>query len=223
MVDVYDSHEQSERVKGWLRENGSAIVMGLVLAFGGLFGFKQWQVWDESKAKQASAEYEIMIELLSEDRIDDAVANYEVLRAEHGDTAYATLAAMHMAAARVDFDQVDLAITLLEQAMPNARPDPVKVIIRERLARLHIDQGQFDEALALLESAPTSTGFESRFEELRGDVHRARGELEAALAAYEKALALNDTGIGYRPLLEMKVTELAGAVDQPAVTVEADS
>ncbi len=80
MVEVYDSHEQSERVKGWLRENGSAIVMGLVLAFGGLFGFKQWQVWDENKAKQASGEYETMLELLQEDRLDDAVANFEVLK-----------------------------------------------------------------------------------------------------------------------------------------------
>ena len=39
MVEIYDAHEQGEIVKKWLRENGSAIVMGLVIAFGGLFGF----------------------------------------------------------------------------------------------------------------------------------------------------------------------------------------
>ena len=53
MVEVYDAHEQGEIVKKWLTENGSAIVMGLVIAFGGLFGVKQWQVWQESNRQQA--------------------------------------------------------------------------------------------------------------------------------------------------------------------------
>ncbi|MEE4217286.1 MAG: tetratricopeptide repeat protein, partial [Xanthomonadales bacterium] len=51
----------------------------------------------------------------------------------------------------------------------------------------------------------------SRFAELRGDVLRAQGDLPAALDAYESALEFSDTGVGYRPLLEMKITELAGA------------
>ncbi|HET6592032.1 MAG TPA: tetratricopeptide repeat protein, partial [Xanthomonadales bacterium] len=58
MVEIYDQHEQSEIVKKWLRENGGAIVLGLVLAFGGLFGFRQFQFWQDSKQQQASAEYE---------------------------------------------------------------------------------------------------------------------------------------------------------------------
>lgn len=210
MVEVYDSHEQSERVKGWLRENGSAIVMGLVLAFGSLFGFKQYQLWDEGKAKQASAEYETLVELLAEDRLDDAVANFEVLRTEFPDSAYTTLAALNMARARVQSNQPDLALSLLTAALPNASPEPVKVIIRERLARLHLDQGDADAALEVLDGATSITGFESRFAELRGDIHRSRGELEEALAAYEQAMALSDSGVGYRPLLEMKIEDLAG-------------
>jgi predicted negative regulator of RcsB-dependent stress response len=213
MVEVYDSHEQSERVKGWLRENGSAIVMGLVLAFGGLFGFKQWQVWDENKAKQASGEYETMLELLQEDRLDDAVANFEVLKNDYAGSAYTPLAALQMAAARVEVNQVDLAISLLEQALPSAEPAPVRTIIQERLARLYLDQGDTDKALALIDGATSTTGFESRFEELRGDVHQARGEPEAALAAYRNALALSDSGVGYQPLLEMKIEALGGSAE----------
>lgn len=220
MVEVYDSHEQSERVKGWLRENGSAIIMGLVLAFGGLFGFKQWQLWEDNKAQQASAEYETLIELLGQERLDDAVANYEVLRTDYPGSAYSTLAALYMARARVNSDQVDLAISLLEKALPAAEPAPVKVIIRERLARLYLDQGETDAALATIKGASSSVGFESRFEELRGDVYRARGEDALALEAYELALELSDSGVGYRPLLEMKITELAGL---EANTAGADS
>ena len=70
MGDIYDSHEQGERVKSWLRENGGAILMGLVLAFGGLFGFKQWQVWQAGKVQQASAEYETLVELVTAGQLD---------------------------------------------------------------------------------------------------------------------------------------------------------
>ena len=66
MSDLYDTHEQGERVKSWLRENGSAIVMGLVLAFGLMFGFKQWQAWETSKRQQASAEYQVMASLIKQ-------------------------------------------------------------------------------------------------------------------------------------------------------------
>jgi predicted negative regulator of RcsB-dependent stress response len=210
MVEVYDSHEQSERVKGWLRENGVAIVMGLVLAFGGLFGFKQWQIWQDSKAKQASSEYQTLVELLQEDRLDDAVANYEVLKSDFAKSSYTTLAALQMAAARVGSNQLDLAISLLEQALPVAEPPPVRVIIRERLARLYLDQGDTDAAMNMIDSTPSETGFESRFEELRGDIHRANGDTQAALAAYERALGLAESGVGYRPLLEMKIEALGG-------------
>ena len=211
MVEVYDSHEQSERVKGWLRENGSAIVMGLVLAFGGLFGFKQWQLWESSKSQQASAEYETMVELLVADRLDDAVANFEVLRTDFPSSSYTTLAALHMARARVESNQEDLAISLLEEVRGTASPAPVAVIVNERLARLYLDSGDTAKALAAIDAAASETGFESRFEELRGDIHRANGDLGEALAAYERALELSDDGVGYRPLLEMKIEDLAGA------------
>ncbi len=214
MVEVYDSHEQSERVKGWLRENGGAIVMGLVLAFGGLFGFKQYQTWEDSQAKQASSEYATLVELLQDERLDDAVVNYEVLKADFPKSSYTALAALQMASARVDSNQTGLAVSLLEGALPLAEPQPLKVIIRERLARLYLDQGDSAAALRTIEQAESSTGFESRFEELRGDVHRANGDLGAALASYQEALALSDSGVGYRPLLEMKIEALGGTPGQ---------
>jgi len=210
MVEIYDSHEQSERVKGWLRENGSAIVMGLALAFGGLFGFKQWQTWQVNKNRQASEEYAIMAELLDEGQLDAAVSNYETLRGEFPSSAYTSMAALQMAKARVEADQPDLAAGLLDQAMREAQPPPVRVIARERLARLKIDLGDPEAALKLLDGAPSDTGFESRFAEIRGDAHRALGDTERASAEYRRALDLQETGIGFRPLLEMKLEALDG-------------
>jgi predicted negative regulator of RcsB-dependent stress response len=211
MVEIYDSHEQSERVKGWLRENGSAIVIGLALAFGGLFGFKQWQLWDQGKARRASAEYELMVELLASEQLDSAVANYETLKTEFPKSSYTAMAAMQMAAARIEAGQSDLAVGLLELAMANAEPAPLRVIARERLARLKLDQGDADGALQLLDSAPDDTGFEARFAEIRGDILLAQDQPGPAAAAYQQALDLQESGVGFRRLLEMKLEALGGS------------
>jgi predicted negative regulator of RcsB-dependent stress response len=212
MVEIYDSHEQSERVKSWLRENGGAMVLGLILAFGGLYGFKQWQLWEQSQ--RASAEYHAMVDLLSAGNLDAAVANYEALKSDSPKSAYTTLAALHMATARVESGQADLAVPMLEYAMQNGEPAPVRIVARERLARVKLDLGDTAAALRLLEQAPESSGFEALFAEIRGDVYRRQGDTESAMEQYQRALELLEQGAGDRAFLQMKIDALAGA-DRP--------
>jgi len=219
MSDLYDTHEQGERVKGWLRENGSAIVMGLVLAFGLMFGFKQWQVWETSNRQQASAEYQVMASLIKDDRMDEAVSNYEILKTEYPKSAYTSMAAMMMAKSRLIAGQLDLAASDLEFAMQQARPEPVKVIARERLARLRLSQGDMDAALKLLDESPSTVGFEAQFAEIRGDIYQAKGETEMAIASYQAALDMLEEGVGNRELLEIKLQALGATM---AESVDAD-
>ena len=205
MVEIYDSHEQSERVKSWLAENGSAILLGLVLAFGSLFGFKQWQLWQQNQHRQASAEYEVMAELLAENKLDAAVANYETLKSDFGSSAYTALAALHMARARVEAGQTELAVGPLEYAMKKGEPTPVQAVARERLARVKLELGQVDEALALLDSAPSEQGFEARFAEIRGDIARQQQDFESAANYYSAALEALEAGTGDRAFIEIKL------------------
>ena len=212
MSDLYDTHEQGERVKGWLRENGSAIVMGLVLAFGLMFGFKQWQAWQTSKRQQASAEYQVMADLIKENNMDAAVSNYQVLKSEFPKSAYTSMAALMIPKARMFAGQAYLAEGDLEFAMANARPDPLKVIARERLARLKLSQGDPDAALKLLDGAPSSVGFEALFAEVRGDIYVAKGETEKAVESYQAALDALEEGVGNRELLTIKLQALTATV-----------
>ena len=221
MSDLYDTHEQGERVKNWLRENGSAIVMGLVLAFGLMFGFKQWQSWETSKRQQASAEYQVMVSLIEAGNMDAAVPNYDVLKSEYPKSAYSSMASMMMAKARLESGQLDLAVTALTYAMENAQPEPVRVVARERLARVKLAQGDTAGALELLDGAPSDLGFESLFAEIRGDVHLAKGETELAVASYRTALETLEDGVGNRQLLTMKL-EALGATAESDTSVEDD-
>ncbi|MEE4293656.1 MAG: tetratricopeptide repeat protein [Xanthomonadales bacterium] len=208
MVETYNAHDQGEVVKKWLKENGSAIVIGLVLAFGGLFGFKQWQTWQETSREQASYEFAVMVQLLSEEQMDAAMSNFQTLRDDHSGSPYASLAALQMARARVEVNQPDLAIGLYEFVIENGYPKALRVVARERLARVLLDQGLPEEALATLEGAENTSGFEARYAEVRGDILLAQGRQEEAIDAYRTALEALEEGVGDRSLLVIKLESL---------------
>jgi predicted negative regulator of RcsB-dependent stress response len=212
MVEVYDAHEQGEIVKKWLSENGSAIVMGLVIAFGGLFGLKQWQSWQINNRQQASVEFSVMGDLLGSGQLDAAVSNFENLKEDYPDSPYTSMAAMQFATARVAASQPDLAIGLYEFVIENGYPKAMKVIARERLARVLLDQGQADAALSTLEGAEDTTGLESRFAEVRGDIYFSQGQLSEAQAEYLEALEMLEAAAGDRARLVMKLESMGAEI-----------
>jgi predicted negative regulator of RcsB-dependent stress response len=214
MVEVYDAHEQGEVVKKWLTENGSAIVMGLVIAFGGLFGFKQWQNWQVTSRQQASIEFEVMDELLSGGQLDAAMANFQNLQDEYPKSPYTSMAALQFARARIESNQPDLAIGLLEYVMENGYPEALTVVARERLARALLDQGEAGRALTVLDAVGEHTGFESRYAEVRGDIHFDQGRMDEAVVSYLEALELLEDGAGDRGRLQIKLESMGAEIPE---------
>jgi predicted negative regulator of RcsB-dependent stress response len=212
MVEIYDAHEQGEVVKKWLRENGSAIVMGLVIAFGGLFGFKQWQNWQENDRQQASTEFEVLDQLLTDGQLDAAMSNFQNLRDDHAGSPYTSMAALKMARARVEVDQPDLAIGLYEFVVESGSPRALSAVARERLARLLLDQGRPEEALQVLDGAQDVAGLEARYAEVRGDILYAQGRRDEAVAAYLEALSQREAGVGDRGKLVMKLQAMGAEI-----------
>jgi predicted negative regulator of RcsB-dependent stress response len=214
MVEVYDAHEQGERVKKWLSENGSAIVMGLVIAFGGLFGFKQWQAWQVTNRQEASVEFSVMNDYLAANQLDAAMANFQKLQDDHAKSPYTSMAALQMARGRLETDQPDLAIGLLEHVVENGYPKALQVVARERLARVLLDQGDADKALSVLNGETEITGFEARYAEVRGDIHFASGREPEAITAYLEALETLEAGIGDREKLEIKLRSMGAELPE---------
>jgi predicted negative regulator of RcsB-dependent stress response len=214
MVEIYDPKEQGEIVKKWLSVNGSAIVMGLVIAFGGLFGFKQWQSWQESNRQQASAEFAVMAELLTAGQLDAAMSNFQNLQDNYSRSPYTSMAALLMARVRLDGNQADLAISLYEFVVENGYPRAMAVIARARLARVLLEQGSTDEALAVLQAEGNITGFESRFAEIQGDIYLAQGKMGESIAAYQEALDTLEAGEGDRATLVLKLESLGADIPE---------
>ena len=79
-----------------------------------------------------------------------------------------------------------------------------------RLARVLIQLEKFDEALALVKTTPEAS-FATQYEETKGDVLFAKGELAQALTAYQAARA-SATALGINTqVLQRKIDDLAGA------------
>jgi len=159
----------------------------------------------------------VMASLIKDDKMGEAVSNYEVLKTEYPKSAYTSMAAMMMAKSRLIAGQLDLAAGDLKFAMEHAKPAPVQLIARARLARLRLSQGDTDAALKLLDESPSTVGFEAQFAEIRGDIYLAKGDTEMAISSYQTALDTLEESVGNREFLMIKLealgATLAGAAD----------
>lgn len=197
--EILDEHEQGERVRAWLRDNGAALITGVVLGLGAIFGWKWWQQEQHADRVAAGAAYQSAIEQV--ETVDPAEAAPVVAGLDAA--PYEALGALHLAQAQVRDGDVEAAIATLRAAPVD---DPaLERVVQLRLARLLLDAGKAEEALSLLAGADQPATLE-----LRGDAAAALGEREAARAAYEQALAALDAGSPQRQLVEIKLVAVGG-------------
>ena len=203
-VELYDEHEQGERVRNWIKEYGAAIVMGLVLAFAGIFGFRFWQ--EQKSLKQArAADYFVLIQgELEAGDVDAAQDTYADLTEEAGSSSYVGLAAMMLAAGYVEDGRLEPASRLYRDILAQRELEMLWPVATLRLARVLDAQGESLAALEVLGSEPTP-GFEAGWHELRGDLLFAQGELADAREAYLAAMGALGGQVGGQRMLQMKL------------------
>lgn len=208
MVDhLLDEHEQSERVRGWLRQNGAGLFAGVVLGLGVIGGWQWWQQHVAQKNATAGRDYDTVVRTLQSNDLKKATAQSAAL-AESG-TDYAALAAMHVAKAQVDAGDRDAAIATLRGVQ--AKDPAIGAVVRSRLARLLLDAGKPQEALTLLGDKPEGASAI----EARGDALFALGRIEDARAAYTQAMSKLDVATPQRRLVELKLIQVGGSPARP--------
>ena len=200
--ELLDEHEQSERVRRWVRENALGLVGGVVLGLALVGGWKWSQGHQQGQREAEAARYESLQDQLKAQDLAKAKATAATLQKG----PFATLAALDMAKADAMAGKRDDAIAALRNAKPDAE---LASIVRERLARLLLDAGKADEALRILADADDPAGIGAR-----GDAHLALGQRDRARADYDKALALTTIGSPMRRVLELKLSEVGGVPAQ---------
>lgn len=202
--ELLDEHEQSERVRRWVRDNGLGLVGGVVLGLALVGGWKWWQGQQQGQREAEAARYETLQGQIKAEDLAKAKATAKTLQ----DGPFATLAALDLAKAQVMGGKRDDAIATLRGVRPGS-DELLAGVVRERLARLLIDANKPDEALRMLAAADDPAGIGAR-----GDAYLALGQREKARSDYDKALVLTTIGSPMRRVLELKLSEVGGAPAQ---------
>lgn len=202
-MDVYSPDDQVARLKSWWNQYGTSLIAGVALGVALLGGLKYWQHYRTERAEQASPVYLTLLGDMAAGKRESAESTAAKLMQDHDGTPYAGKAALLLA--RMRFDAGDLAGTRkhLEWAMNNASEPAVQHSARLRLGRLMLEQKEIDGALSLI-SVRDRSGFESEYEELRGDLLLAKGDRSGAYQAYLAALDKLPAGSSYGRLLSLK-------------------
>lgn len=215
MVTDRTEEEQVEALKKWWEENGTQLLIGIVVVLGGIFGFRTWEANTAEAAETASNLYEDLAQVTNIgpfDRIseeDQKTAEFiaNQLTSEYADSVYAHFASMHMAKLAVDRDDLASAEASLRWSLDNGVDDTIGIIVNERLARVLFAKDDFEGALKVLDSKEPSA-YAHSYEELRGDIYYAMDNLEEAKAAYDRALASVENPDAF-PYLKMKSQDIS--------------
>lgn len=201
--DLLDEHEQSERVRTWLRRNGAGLIGGVVLGLAVISGWQWWQQQQLTAHEAAGERFQAALKAVESKDLKQAQPAVAALGKDGA--AYAALASLQLAKVQVDTGQQDAAIATLRAIKSD---DPaLSVVVKSRLARLLTDAGKAAEALTVLGDKPQAAAAI----EARGDALTALGKHEDARASYAQALAKLDVAAPQRRLVELKLTEVGGS------------
>lgn len=204
--------EQVEKLRDWWKENGRAVIAGIIIAVGGVVGWQQWGAYQERQAEAASTSYMRFIEARETDADAETVARRgQRVMDDYPATTYAAMAGLQLADYQVRDEETEAAIDTLRWVAENAADKPFRDLGRLRLAQLLYGEDALDEALLVLEDAEDGP-YDGRYHELRGDIHSAKGDRDRARSAYEDALAVDELPALRRTLIELKLNELGGGV-----------
>jgi predicted negative regulator of RcsB-dependent stress response len=202
----YDDEAQVDAIKSWWKENWLALVGGLGLGLGAIFGWQAYQQSGDGRAERASQMYSDLRNAQEGARPEAVAEIRETLVRDYAKTPYAALAQLKWAAQLVKEERLDDARTALDWVAQNSSDDGLKAMARLRLARVDLESGDADAALASL--SPVPNGFESLYFELRGDALLEKGERDEARGAYDEALAAVAPNAPYRGDLQRKRDDL---------------
>ena len=202
MEQYVTEEQQVEAIKRFWKENGIPIVVGAALGLGGLFGWRYYNDVKIAAQEQASATYDVVtVDLIKNEAAFSSAQSYIN---ENSDSGYALLMAFKLAQQAAERKDLTEAAKQLSFAASNAESTSIQAIANLRLARVQLEQGMHEQALATLDNV-SDEAFDAQRQETKGDVYQAQQLFDKARAAYSAALEVNANN----NILKMKLDNLA--------------
>lgn len=213
MAQFERSEEETiQAIKDWWKENGRAVIAGVVLGIGGIVGVRYWFDHQQQTRHQASEAYSNVQMALQSGNRELAGKAVDALMEEYDTTAYAVLGALAMGRLELEAGRPEAAGRYLRWALDNSDGE-YRHLARQRLARLLLAEEQPEQAAELLEGVDEA-GYGSIYAEIRGDIAQAQEQPGEARSHYQRALLGAENALR-RQMLEMKLAELAAVAVAP--------
>ena len=187
MAEYETEEQQVEALKQWWKENGLAVVGGAGLGIAALFGWYSWNNHQENLAIQASDIFGLVQDAVNKNDETALQEKTSLLQTDFASTPYASLAVLHHAKMQHEKGEYGAAQESLNWVISNSKQENVQAVARIRLARLLLAENKFDEAQAIVANN-ISDAYSSLANEVQGDIYVAKGEIEQAKQAYDKAM-----------------------------------
>ena len=204
----FDTEEQQlAHMKLWWKENGKAVIVGVVLGFSAILGVRAYLNHLETVRQQASIAYE-GLKMAEQQKAEDLFSRGEQIVEKYADTPYAAMASLALAKAHVEKGELAAARNRLQWVIEHESQPDIDHVARLNLARVLLAEGNPDRALSVLADVGMEA-YTSIYQELRGDIYVAKKQPAQARTAYTAALeSLGDNGD--RRILQMKLDDLGG-------------
>lgn len=200
--------QQIEQFKAWWKKNGASTIFIFITVLLVSIGWRFWLGHDESKLERASSHYEELLNAVVNEDQTATTKEANLLRNNYEHTPYAALAALMLARNDVYSGDYDSAKVQLDWVMNHASTDSLKQVARLRLARIDLQQGQAQQSLQLLQKID-DVSYNVMIDELKGDSYLALKQIDEARQSYQQALAEFSNDVTLRPILQMKLDDLA--------------
>jgi predicted negative regulator of RcsB-dependent stress response len=212
-MDQIDEYEQGERVRAWLKNNGSSLITGVALGLAALGGWQWWQKQGEVRKVEAAAEFQAYNRAADAGETNKALAHAEAIAQQHGESPYVALVALNEAQRLQEEGKAEDALAKLD-GVPTEHLDPALAeLLQLRAMRLLAGLGRHEDVIKRLDAHPLPS-YPGVAGELRGDAELALGNREQARAAYEQALAALDVAAPTRGIVEMKFNAAGGRLPE---------
>ena len=214
-----EEQEQLDQLKAFWKRYGNLITWLMIAVLAAYAGWNGWNWWQRDQAEKSGAMFDQLDKAAQAGDAEQAGRVFADMKARYPRTAFTEQGGLMTAKVQLDKGQFDVALATLAWVGANAAETEYQTIAKLRAAGVLLDQKKYDDALKQLDGA-SAPDFAALVDDRRGDVLLAQGKKDEAKAAFAKAWQAMDANVGYRRLIDAKLTALGAAPVDSAKVAE---
>lgn len=191
----------------WIKKHGKSLLITLCIFLSIGIGWYAAKRQNDHKLLQASVLYEELLQSLNQQDMLRTQTLAKRLVKTYKQTPYAKLSALLLTQNLVENGKLNKAREQLMWIVEKAEIPAVRQIARLRLARILLSENQKETALATLSSVD-DPAFAPLADQIKGDIQKAFGRIDAAKTAYQNALNHWPQNFPGKELIQLKLKQL---------------